>query len=995
MSRDRSLDIAVTGIAARFPGAPDLAEWWDAVLAGQVLTRRYERAELIDAGVDPRLVEDPDHVPVHGHLADADRFENALFRVSPREAEMMDPQHRLMLETAWAALEDAGCAPRSADLPTTAVFATASSSGYLRSMVASGRLDPLTLEDALHGTEPDFMASLISYKLGLTGPAIAVQTACSSSLVAVHLAVQALLNGDCDQALVVGAGIAHPQHGHLHVAGGIHSATGDCRPFDADADGVVSGSGVAAVVLRRLTDTEEEPGPDPYGVLLGTAVNNDGSAKAGYYAPSVDGQESVIRAAVTAADVPADSIGYLEAHATGTRVGDPIEWAAASAAYAGLGAPSGSIAVGALKATTGHLDNAAGVASLIKTLLVVKEGVIPPVAGFRRLNPLLDTEGSPLYVPDRPVEWNASGPRRAGVSSFGVGGTNAHVIVEQPPVQPPRPAREPREAGELLLLSAQDDAALDRAASRLAAHLGQRPSPSARSGAGAPALGDVASTLVRRAALPARLAVTARDTAEAVERLRAGRQGSVRGTAAGAPAPVVLLFPGQGTQRPGMALPLRAALPGFGAALEECLAAFPADIADEVRAALLDTGFPAERLAATSLAQPALFAVEYAAARALRALGIGPVALAGHSLGEITAIAVAGGLELADAARLVVARGRAMADCPTGAMAALECDPATALALAGEAGCALELAAHNAPESCVLAGARDEVERFLARIGDRVHARPLRTSHAFHSALIEPALPALAAAAEGLAPRRTTLPIAVNRTGGILPAGSTPTARDYVDQARGTVRFADALAALARRHPGAVAVEVGPGRALSAMAAAAGLTPVPLSPDRTERPAEEVLAALGTLWTLGQPLSTGALCAHGEPVHLPGYPFAGPRWTAPEAAARPAAPRPAEAAVPAGVAAEAADERQGPPADPAQVLAGLWADLLGHTELTDGSDFFALGGDSLLTTHLARRIKLELGVKVPIREMFLARTLGSQREIVRGLLAERDTVSVS
>ncbi|MEU9581611.1 type I polyketide synthase [Streptomyces chilikensis] len=1005
MSRDRSLDIAVTGIAARFPGAPDLAAWWEAVLAGEVLTRRYERADLVGAGVDPRLVDDPDHVPVHGHLDDADRFENELFRVSPREAEMMDPQHRLMLETAWAALEDAGCAPRSPRLPTTAVFATASSSGYLRSMVASGLLDPLTLEDALHGTEPDFMASLISYRLGLTGPAIAVQTACSSSLVAVHLAAQALQNGDCDQALVVGAGIAHPQHGHLHVPGGIHSATGECRPFDAEADGVVSGSGVAAVVLRRLADTEEEPGPRPYGVLLGTAVNNDGSAKAGYYAPSVDGQEAVIRAAVAAADVPADSIGYLEAHATGTRVGDPIEWAAASAGYGGLGAPPRSIAVGALKATTGHLDNAAGVASLIKTLLVVKEGVIPPVAGFRRLNPLLETDGSPLYVPAEAVAWPGPGPRRAAVSSFGVGGTNAHVIVEQPPAPPRRGAPAPAGTGHLLLLSAQDPAALDRTADRLATHLERQAADTADAvargaGDGGTAepvgLGDVAVTLATgRAELPARLAVTARDAAEAAERLRTGRH-AARATAPGTPAPVVLLFPGQGAQRPGMALPLRDALPGFGAALEECLAAFPEDVVDEVRRALLDPGFPAERLAATDLAQPALFAVEYAAARALRALGLAPVALAGHSLGEITAIAVAGGLAPADAARLVTARGRAMAACPPGAMIALECDPATALALAEESGLHLELAAHNTPESCVLAGPAEEADRFLDRIGGRVHARRLRTGHAFHSALIEPALPKLEAVLEELAPRCTTLPVAANRTGELLPPGSALFAEHYVDQARGTVRFAESLAAVARRYPGAVAVEAGPGRALSAMAAAAGLTPVPLCGGRTDRPAEETLAALGTLWTLGQPLSTAALCGPGEPVHLPGYPFAGPRWIAPEAAARQAPPAPEPAAATAGAAATgaAADPAGEPerPGDPGRVLAALWADLLGRTELADDADFFALGGDSLLTTHLARRIKLELGVTVPIREMFMARTLGRQREIVRDLLAARDAV---
>lgn len=439
MSRDRSLDIAVTGVHALFPGAADLDDWWNAVLAGRVLTTRLDRTDLLSAGVPPELADDPDYVPVRGHLDEADRFDHALFRISARDAELMDPQHRLMLESAWAALEDA--AVRSADL-TTAVYASDSGSGYLRAMLAAGPLDPLTLDQALHGTEPDFIASLIAYKLGLTGTALGVRTACSSSLVSVHLAVQALINGECDQAVVVAAGIDYPQAGHLHVPGGIQSVSGHCRPFDARADGVVAGSGVACVVLRRLADVTD--GPPLYGVLLGTATNNDGSAKAGYYAPSAEGQEAVIVAALAAADVGADSIGYLEAHATGTHVGDPIEWSAASAALSAGGAHPGQVAVGALKSTIGHLDSASGLAGLIRAMRVLREGVVPPVTGFTELNPLLDVAGGPLYVPTAAGPWTGPEPRRAGVSSFGIGGTNAHVIVEQPPpapVVPPRPER--------------------------------------------------------------------------------------------------------------------------------------------------------------------------------------------------------------------------------------------------------------------------------------------------------------------------------------------------------------------------------------------------------------------------------------------------------------------------------------------------------------------------------------------------------------------------
>ncbi|UNO39192.1 type I polyketide synthase [Streptomyces sp. MST-110588] len=994
MTRDRSLDVAVTGVAARFPGAGDLSAWWSALKAGRVLTRRYERRELADAGVAASLLDDPDFVPVHGHLADADRFDNTLFRVSPRDAEMMDPQHRLMLEVTWSALEDAGIPPLG-PAPVTGVYASASGSGYLRAMLANGGLDPLTLEDALHGAEPDFMAGLVSYKIGLTGPAVAVQTACSSSLVAVHTAVQALLNGDCDQAVVVAAGMAFPQAGHLHVPGGVHSASGHCRPFDERADGVVAGSGAACVVLRRLEDALAD-GPEPYGVILGTAVNNDGAAKAGYYAPSVGGQEAVIRAALRAADVTGESIGYLETHGTGTRVGDPIEWSAASAALAGTGARPGQVAVGAVKANVGHLDNAAGLAALIKTLLVVRDGVIPPVAAFTRSNPLLETDGSPLYVPTREQPWTGPGPRRAGVSSFGIGGTNAHVVLEQPPAGTGPGARtdagghdaayDGREpVGRTVLLSAAGPEALTRAAARLSAHLAQRPAP----------LADVAFTLAAgRAELPERLAVSGRTTAEVADRLATG-SGVVRASRpAAGPAPALFLFPGQGTQFPGMGLPFAQALPGFADALESCLGAFGPAMAVRLRAALLDPAFPEAELTATELAQPALFALEYAAAGALSALGVAPAAVAGHSLGEITAACAAGVLALPDAARFVVARGRAMQDCPPGAMLVLGCAEDHARELLAAFGPGLELAAVNTPDSCVAAGTADAVEAFRERVGNRVHTRRMRGDRAFHSALVEPALPALAAALAGTVTSRPVLPFAANTTGRIVPAGTPVATEMFVEQARGTVRFLEAARALAEHFPGALAVEIGPGRALTAMADAAGLTAVPLSPSRTAHPAGELLTALGALWTHGQPVEPTALSGPGRRTHLPGYAFAGPRWLAPEAAGTAGAATREAAAVSAGAedrpAADAPTAAPAPPPDAPSLVAGLWAELLGHGELTEDADFFALGGDSLLITHLARRIRTASGVQVPVRDMLLARTLGRQTAIVAGLLAQTE-----
>ncbi len=989
MVRDPLLDIAVTGMSARFPGSWDIGEWWSALKAGQVLTTRYERRELLDAGVPDSLLDDPDYVPVRGHLTDADRFDNMLFGVSPRDAELMDPQHRLMLETAWAALEDAGTDPLNA-MARTGVYASGSGSGYLRSMLIGGALDPRTLEQALHGTEPDFLASLIAYKLGLTGPAVAVQTACSSSLVGVHMAVQALLNGECDQAVVVAAGVAFPQAGHLHVPGGIHSPSGECRPFDENADGVVAGSGAICVVLRRLADALEES-LEAYGVILGTAINNDGAAKVGYYAPSVTGQEAVILAALRAADVDASSIGYLEAHATGTRVGDPIEWSAASSALKRMGARPGQVAVGALKANIGHLDAAAGLASLAKALLVLKNGVVPPVAGFTRLNPLLETDDSPLFIPTDAGPWTGPQPRRAGVSSFGIGGTNAHVIIEQAPE--PSDTRQSRERPwRLVLLSANDSEALSRSATRLRGHL---------AGKGLE-LADVSFTLaVGRAALPERLAVSGRTAAEVADCLAKGI-GVARGRSpTDAPAPAVFLFPGQGSQYPGMAIPFVQALPRFSIVLEVCLDAFDSVLAVRLRHALLESEFPADELEATELAQPALFAVEYSAASALTALGVTPAAVVGHSLGEITAACVAGVFDLADAARFVATRGRAMQTCPTGAMLALGCDEVHARELVAESRLGLELAAVNAPDSCVVAGTVDAIKAFQSWLGDAVFSRQLRTSRAFHSALIEPATPQLARELSRTNLRRLGLPLAANVTGEIVPVGAEIRPDMFVEQARRPVRFAEALAAVAERFPGVVVIEVGPGRTLSTMAQAMNLPAVALSPGRAARTGKEVLTALGTLWTLGQPVVPAELCGEGRRIHLPGYPFAGPKWIAPEAVAhvgqRHVAPALeiasgtvfSESASVENAPAEVDPANGGTPAlDASALLTNLWAELLGHRDLTDDSDFFQLGGDSLLITHLALKVKEELQIQVPLRDMLAARTLGRQTTIILNLLAE-------
>ncbi|HEY6309436.1 MAG TPA: type I polyketide synthase [Streptosporangiaceae bacterium] len=974
MSRDRSLDISVVGMAGRFPGAADVGELWTAVVEQRILTQRFSHAEVLAAGVDPRQASDPCYVPVHGRLRDWDRFDHAVFGISPHEAVLLDPQQRLLLECAWATLEDASHPFGQGDPLRTAVYAAASSSRHLRALLVSRSLDPPELEEIILATERDYLATRVAYKLGLTGPALTVSTACSSSLVGVHLAMGALNNGECDQALVLAVSANAPQAGYLHMPGGVLSRSGACRPFDAAADGALIGSGVMGIALRRYQDAVGDDLPT-YGVLLGSAVNNDGTAKAGFLAPSHAGQERVIKSAVLAADIDASSVGYLEMHGTGTLIGDPIEWTAASSAYRSLGVPPGSIPVGALKGTIGHLDAASGLAGLIKAVLVIRHGRVPGVPGLNEPNPLLELEGSPLRLPRRAELWAGPLPRRAAVSSFGIGGTNAHILIEQAPARDAtcdEPDDVPRM--HLLALSASDAPALDRVRDRLIRHLKDT----------SPSLRDVSTALGRRAQLPHRVAIIAPTVAELMEELA----GPVPGKSACRAAPLIFLLPGQGTQAAGMALPFAAALPGFSAALDDCLDMFAPGLRTELRQALYEATFPPERLRQTWLAQPALFAVEFSAGTALRDLGVKPSALVGHSVGELAAACLAGTLSLETAVGLVTLRGELMQDCAPGAMLALGCPASEAEAMQAESGADLAIAAINAPSETVLAGAPSTVNAFCAWLGGRARARVLPVDRAFHSPLIAPAADRLRRSLAQMTTGAAAAPWVTNIDGRLIPAGGLVTAEYFADAARRPVRFADALRTVSDSFPGGMAVEIGPGRVLSALAEASGLESMPLSLSPADDPAgESVLRCIGELWATGQPVNLAAVEPQGKHVRLPCYPFHGTQW-----------PSPAQRGIRAAEAVElhAADYglNTGPDAakeegSPAGVVRELWRELLGHDVTDPAADFFDLGGDSLHAARLARRISRRAAIDVDVRDLLIRRTLGDQIGLVEGLLVQQ------
>ena len=879
------LEIAIVGLAGRFPGAPDIDAFWRLLAEGREGIVRFDDAQLRAQGVPEATLADPSYVKAGAPIADSELFDAALFGIGAREAELMDPQQRLFLECAFTALEHAGRDP-AREPGAIGVFGGAGMNGYLLNLYA----DPATRAAATPyeiflGNDKDFLATRVAYRLGLRGPALAVQTACSSSLVAVHLACQSLLAGECDTALAGGVALSR-QLGYPAPPGGIQAPDGHCRAFAADAAGTVPGNGVGVVVLRRLDDALAA-GDTVHAVIKGSAVNNDGAHKQSFTAPSLERQCAVIEAALAAAGVEAASIGLVEAHGTGTRLGDPVEVAALKRAF-GAGALTGGCALGSVKSNIGHLDAAAGIAGLIKAVLALRHRQIPPTLHAAVPNPALELAGSPLRLADALAPWPAAAaPRRAGVSSFGIGGTNAHVILEEAPA-----AAATADDGrpQLLRLSARSAEALQQLGDALAAQLE----------AEAPPLAAVAGTLaLGRRAFALRRAVVARDTAAAAAALRVPAAPQRAAEAAS----LVWLFPGQGTQRAGIGRALYAADAAYRGAVDDCAAALElplvellcgdSDAADTDAAAVDDT----------AVAQPLLFAHSWALAALWRARGLAPLAMAGHSLGEWVAATLAGVFDLPTALALVQARGRRMQAMPRGAMLAVAA-PAEAVA-----GCCDErvvVAALNAPQACVLAGPADAlaaVQAALQRQG--IGCQPLRTSHAFHSPSMDAAARAFADDAAALFARRAPQPPALPFVSGVSGTWIEPAqAADpgyWARQLRQPVRFADAVATLLTLSA-PCALEVGAGRTLAGLVRqqAPQLTVACSMPDPAAAadPEAALQRAAGQLWCAGVELPAPA----APRVPLPTTPLQRRRYWIGGAGAAPAAPAAdadADAALPA------------------------------------------------------------------------------------------------
>ncbi|TQJ31119.1 type I polyketide synthase [Microbacterium sp. SLBN-146] len=869
---DASELIAIIGMSIRLPGASSADEFWTNLRDGVVSVETLSPETLEAAGVTEQMRADPQFVPVSSTLDGVDRFDAKFFGYSPREAEIRDPQGRLFLESCYHAFEDAGYNPADLDAHV-GVFGGMANSLYGEHHVSRNRdMKSAVGQMAIDvSNSVDYLCTTVSYRLGLHGPSVNVQTACSTALVAIHLACQSLRAGESDFALAGAVEVELPLDAGYHWSeGGIFAKDGRCRPFDAEATGTIFGSGVGVVLLRRLDDALEA-GDAIIGVIRGSAVNNDGSDRAGFTAPSVSGQAMLITEALADADVPAGSIDYIEAHATGTVVGDPIEVAGLRRAYAHAQLAPGSIPIGSVKGNIGHMGPAAGMAGLAKVLMSMRHGTIPPTVNLERINPRLELESSPFFIPVEPIDWpEADRPRRAGISSFGIGGTNAHIIVEAPPAPVPARAGRPAQTQQLLV-SARTPEAFEAAAKNLADAI------SALDESELPAAAAVTQT--GRAFFAHRGAVAGQTIEECVAALR-----NLTPTKARAGAPIVALFPGQGSQFPGMLSAIAEAFPVAKEAVESGLALLATLDGDDptepaVRALLLDPDSPATT--DTRVVQPALFLCQVACLEVLRSFGIQPTASIGHSVGEIAAACAAGALAVEDGVRLVHARARLMSTAAPGSMLAVMAGPDQIAPHLVEG---VEFAAFNSPVSTTLSGPTPLIEATEAALTEAgIGAVRVTTSHAFHSA----ALDGVRAEFERIVDELPIVPptgrFVSNLTGEWADAAVTRGSY-WAAQMRSGVQFEHGVRTLLGEGETPLFVELAPTTTLSRFVAAISPDATEAAPFRKNDTAQDAAAAPSRMWVGGADVDWRRLWSSLPPkIHLPGYPFARTRyWVDPD-----------------------------------------------------------------------------------------------------------------
>ncbi len=965
--------IAVIGMSGRFPGAGNIDEFWTNLKEGRDAVSFFVEQELSEAAAAADSLENPNYVKAKGVLDDTECFDVSFFGYTPREAETMDPQTRVFHECVWAALEHAGYVPGSYP-GLIGIFAGASPNTDWQTATHPGTGDSTELFSLLQLNDKDFMSTRASYRLNLRGPSYTMYTACSTSLVAVDLACKALIIGDCDIALAGGVSIALPEKsGYMYQEEMVFSPDGHCRAFDAGANGIIFGDGAAIVALKRLPEAEAD-GDFIWAVIRSSAINNDGSRKVGYSAPSIEGQAEVIRRAHHLAGVEAESIGYVETHGAGTAIGDPIEIQGLTEAF--NTAKRGYCPIGSLKSNVGHLNVAAGAAGLIKTILALKHRLLPPSLHFEKPNPKIDFENSPFYVNTELKEWqNGNQPLRAGVSSFGIGGTNAHVILEEAPLRQQSSASRDF---QLILLSAKSESALDRSVKSLAVFLAENRGIQP---------GDVAYTLqTRREAFEYRCAALGADAAGVVAALESRNPDRfLTARSNEEDRPVVFMFSGQGSQYVNMGLGLYRREPVFREHMDRCFDLLEEIMGENPREIL----YPADDAAANGVegqigrftySSPLKFAFDYSLAKLLIHWGICPEAMIGHSFGEYVAACIAGVFSLEDALSLVTLRGNLMHGAPQGQMLSV---PLSEERLKAILNGKLSLAAVNTPSICLVSGPSNEIQELKELLEKQGHeCIVLRVPRAAHSWMMEPILAPFEERFRQIRLQKPQIPYISGLTGTWIRDEEAMNPEYWARHLRQTIRFADGIEELLRDGR-RIFIEVGAGRGLSQFVnlhprKGAGHLTMNLLRHRQETVADlaYLLHKIGRLWANGKKIDWDRFYSEEQRqfIPLPTYPFEKRRFPLKAKAAdrkqsvEPAAP-PAPAVENRVSAEESMDKIKARLKGIVNIISGLDADEIG-----ENTELFSLGLDSLMLVQFKKKINKNFGIDIALDEFLMELT---------------------
>ena len=1011
---ETGLEIAVIGASGRFPGAENIEEFWGNLERGVESISFVSPEELLQVGETLEHVERPDYVKAIGSvLENAEYFDAAFFNYIPAEAQLMDPQTRVFHECAWEALENAGYEPFSFKGTIGLYAGTSPNFHYQVSTMLSKKKQSLGNFELLQLINKDFLCIRVSYKLNLRGPSLVVHSTCSTSLAAIHTACRALLTAECDMALAGGISLRFlGKTGYLYQEGMIYSPDGHCRVFDANAKGTISGSGGGIVVLKKLKAAVIEH-DTIIAVIKGSVINNDGIRKVGFTAPSIDGQVEVIEKALYISRVEPETIGYLEAHGTGTTLGDPVEVEALKLAF--HTDKKGFCALGSVKANIGHLDAAAGVAGFLKAALALKYRLIPPVINFKTPNPKINLEHSPFYVNTQPIEWKRNGyPRRAAVSSFGIGGTNVHLILEEAPEN--REECTANRGYHLVLLSARTKTALEKMTKNLVNHFKKHPGMN---------LADAVYTLqVGRKLFPYKRMSLCPDVTTAIERLSSKESDHTRTFYSTEKKPVIFMFSGQGSQYENMGIGLYQSEPAFREEINRCFEVLKPilgyDIKKKLYPATSHGTLKESAVNQTEIAQPLIFIFEYTLAKLLMNWGIQPHAMIGHSIGEYTAACLSGVLPLEDALKLVACRGRLMQNMPPGVMLSVPLDEGELIPLLNEE---ISLAAVNGSARCVVSGPSQAIEAFSEKLKEKgCQFRRLHTSHAFHSGMMDPILDEFEREVARLTLKAPGIPYISNISGRWISAKEAANPGYWRRHLRQTVRFGDGIKELLKIE-GAIFLEIGPGKALS-----------DLVMQRKDRRKDQFV-----LNTVRHPLEhitdqefllhrLGLLCLYNVPpdwdayysgenrnrIPLPTYPFERKRYRVEENLLKMALKQsntlsPAQIIAdpeptPNKYSTEFNDDSSlyerpestipyvPPKNEIEQKLVYILENFLGVDKIGTIDDFSQLGIDSLKTMAIGLEIYKEFDVKIPIEELL---TRSNVKDIAKLLLNSNKTDGIS